>query len=76
MTPANGVAHVLRDTAASSVTVVVKALLTDEMAAAEPEKAWPGYTHVRDLAAAITAASTSTAANGSRLDLTAEYSGA
>ena len=70
-----GVAHVLRDTAASSVTVVVKALLTDEMVSAEPDKAWPGYTHVRDLAAAITAASTSTAANGSRLDLTAGYSG-
>ncbi len=70
-----GVAHVLRDSAASSVTVVVKALLTDEMTAAEPEKAWPGYTHVRVLAEAIAAASTSPAGNGSRLDLTAEYSG-
>jgi NADP-dependent 3-hydroxy acid dehydrogenase YdfG len=70
-----GVAHFLRDTPAASVTVAVKALLTDRMVAAEPEKEWPGYTHVSALARAITALSTASAENGSRVDLTAdEYS--
>lgn len=66
-----GVAHYLRETAAASVTIAVKALLTDQMASADPEKAWPGYTHVRDLAATITGLSTAAAENGSRVDLTA-----
>jgi NAD(P)-dependent dehydrogenase (short-subunit alcohol dehydrogenase family) len=70
-----GVAHFLRDSESSSVTVAVKALLTDEMLAQEPGKDWPGYTHVRDLATAIAAACTGPIANGSRVDLTAaEYS--
>ncbi len=70
-----GVAHFLRDTQAASVTVAVKALLTDRMVAAEPDKSWPGYTHVDALAEAITSLSTTAAANGSRVDLTAaEYS--
>jgi NADP-dependent 3-hydroxy acid dehydrogenase YdfG len=67
-----GVAHFLRDSEAAAVVVAVKALLTDQMIeAAEPGKAWPGYTHVRDLAEAITVASTTPVANGARLDLTA-----
>ena len=39
-----GVAHFLRDSQAASVVVAVKALLTDQMVAAEPDKQWPGYT--------------------------------
>ncbi len=70
-----GVAHYLRDTSSASVTVAVKALLTDQMVAADPQKEWPGYTHVDALARAITNLSTSDVANGSRVDLTtAEYS--
>ena len=65
-----GVAHYFRDSAAASIVVAVKALLTDQMIAADPEKSWPGYTHVRDLADAITAASTGEVPNGARLDLT------
>lgn len=71
-----GVAHFLRDSEAASVVVAVKALLTDQMIAAEPEKEWPGYTHVSDLGAAIVASATGPAANGTRLDLTAGYSAA
>lgn len=66
-----GLAAFLRDTDAASVVVAVKALLTDRMVEAEPEKSWDGYTHVRDLAAAIRTASTGPVANGARLDLTA-----
>lgn len=72
-----GVADYLRDSTASSVVVAVKALLTDQMIAADPDKKWPGFTHVRVLAAAIGDASTGAIENGQRLDLTAaEYSGA
>jgi NAD(P)-dependent dehydrogenase (short-subunit alcohol dehydrogenase family) len=68
-----GVAHYLRDSEAASVTVAVKALLTDGMiAGAAPGREWAGYTHVRDLARAITVASTTPVPNGSRLDLTTE----
>jgi len=71
----SGVAHFLRDTEAASVTVAVKALLTDQMVAAEPDKSWPGYTHVNALAGAIADLCTTAAVNGSRVDLTAaEYS--
>ena len=66
-----GVAHYLRDSSAAAIVVAVKALLTDEMIAADPDKAWPGYTHVRDLGEAIAAVCTGPAENGSRLDLTA-----
>ena len=69
-----GVAHFLRDSDAAIVVVAVKALLTDAMIEADPAKEWPGYTHVHDLAAAITSASTGPVANGARLDLTAGYS--
>jgi NADP-dependent 3-hydroxy acid dehydrogenase YdfG len=67
-----GVAHFLRDTSAASVVVAVKALLTDQMIASEPDKQWPGYTHVRLLADVIVGACTGPAGNGSRLDLTTE----
>lgn len=67
-----GVAHFLRDTSAASVVVAVKALLTDQMIASEPDKQWPGYTHVRLLADVIADACTGPAGNGSRLDLTTE----
>ncbi|MBK9739587.1 MAG: SDR family NAD(P)-dependent oxidoreductase [Actinobacteria bacterium] len=65
-----GVADYFRGTASASVTVAVKALLTDRMVAADPEKSWPGYTHVRDLASAIAHAATTPIDNGTRLDLT------
>lgn len=70
-----GVAHFLRDSHAASVVVAVKALLTDQMVAAEPDKEWPGYTHVRVLGSAIAGACTASPGNGSRMDLTTgEYS--
>ena len=70
-----GVAHLLRDSQAASVIVAVKALLTDQMVTAEPDKEWPGYTHVRVLGSAIAAACTASPGNGSRMDLTTgEYS--
>jgi NADP-dependent 3-hydroxy acid dehydrogenase YdfG len=65
-----GVAHYLRDSSAAAVVVAVKALLTDAMVASEPDKPWPGYTHVRELGEAIAAACTGSVENGSRLDLT------
>lgn len=70
-----GVADFLNGSSARSVIVAVKALLTDQMVAADPGKSWPGYTHVRVLATAIADASTGPVGNGQRLDLTApEYS--
>lgn len=72
-----GVADAFTGSAASSVVVAVKALLTDAMVEANPGKEWPGYTHVTDLAAAIADACTAPVDNGARLDLTAAgYSGA
>lgn len=65
-----GVAHYLRDSDARSVTVAVKALLNDGMIAAEPERQWPGYTHVDTLARAIAQACADDVPNGARLDLT------
>ncbi len=64
-----GVADYFDESAASSVTVAVKALLTDQMQSSDPDKKWPGFTHVRDLAAAIADATTGPIANGLRLDL-------
>jgi hypothetical protein len=56
--------------------LTAKAEETDQMVEADPQKSWPGYTHVRDLASAIAEACTGPIANGRRLDLTAaEYSG-
>ncbi len=65
-------AHGWRDTQAASVVVAVKALLTDAMREAEPERTFPGYTHVDELARAIADAATGPVENGARLDLTAE----
>lgn len=57
--------------AAASI-VVVKALLDDKMRAADPERRFPGYTHVRDLAATMTSLFEREPAtiNGQRLNLT------
>lgn len=65
-----GVADYFEGSTARSVTVAVKALLTDQMQATDPDKAWPGYTHVSVLAAAIADAATGLIENGRRLDLT------
>ncbi|MFL6113124.1 MAG: SDR family oxidoreductase [Catenulispora sp.] len=56
---------------AAAVVLVVKALLTDSMREAKPEGAFPGYTHVDDLAAAIVKVWDSPAAevNGTRVRL-------
>ena len=67
-----GLAHGWRDTAAASVVVAVKALLTDAMREADPDKEFRGYTHVSDLGRAIADAASGPIQNGSRLDLTAE----
>ena len=64
-----GIADYFHDSPAAAVTMAVKALLTDDMVAAEPDKSWSGYTHVRDLASAIAALCTGDAVNGSRVDL-------
>ena len=66
-----GVADFLRDSDAAAVVVAVKALLTDAMVEAEPDRDWSGYTHVRDLGAAIARTCVEPTANGLRLDLTA-----
>lgn len=57
--------------AAASI-VVVKALLDDRMRAEKPERRFPGYTHVRDVAATMTGLFEREAAdiNGQRLHLT------
>ncbi len=65
-----GVAHFLRDSDGRSVVVAVKALLHDGMTAAEPDREWPGYTHVDDLAREIAAVCSRPIDNGMRLDLT------
>jgi NAD(P)-dependent dehydrogenase (short-subunit alcohol dehydrogenase family) len=71
-----GVAHFLRESDAASVTVAVKALLTDPMITAEPDRDWAGHTHVTLLGDAIARACAGPIANGTRLDLTSgEYSG-
>jgi len=67
-----GLAHGWRDADAASVVVAVKALLTDAMREKDPDKEFPGYTHVDDLGRAIADAATGPIENGSRLDLTAE----
>jgi len=67
-----GVAEYFKDTKARSVVVAVKALLTDAMIADDPSKAWPGYTHVNDLATRIAADCTGDVRNGARVDLTGD----
>lgn len=65
-----GVSHYFRNTNAAAVTVAVKALLTDQMIAANPEKDFSGFTHVTHLAEVITDLVLGDAVNGSRIDLT------
>lgn len=71
----DGVADFFKDSDSASVTIAVKALLTDRMIADDPDKTWPGYTHVNVLAARIAAACTGEIPNGTRLDLTVEEEG-
>jgi NAD(P)-dependent dehydrogenase (short-subunit alcohol dehydrogenase family) len=66
----DGLADFFRDSPACSVTIAVKALLTDAMTQAEPGREWAGYTHVDELAATMTRLTLGPAVNGSRLDLT------
>ena len=65
-----GISDYFRDTDAAAVTVAVKALLTDQMIAANPEKDFLGFTHVNHLAEVITDLILGNAVNGSRIDLT------
>jgi NAD(P)-dependent dehydrogenase (short-subunit alcohol dehydrogenase family) len=65
-----GVSHYFRDTDAAAVTVAIKALLTDQMIVASPEKEFPGFTHVNHLAEVIADLVLGDAVNGSRIDLT------
>jgi NADP-dependent 3-hydroxy acid dehydrogenase YdfG len=71
----DGVADFLKDSDSASVVVAVKALLTDAMIADDPSKAWPGYTHVNDLASRIAEATVGDVANGARIDLTIDSQG-
>ncbi|WP_422936425.1 SDR family NAD(P)-dependent oxidoreductase [Sinomonas sp. P47F7] len=59
--------------ASAAVVLAVKALLDDAMRTAQPERRFPGYTHVDELAARVVALFAEDAAtlNGARLDLTA-----
>lgn len=56
---------------AAATILVVKALLDDAMQAARPDRSFPGYTHVSDLAAALTQlfAQDPAEINGRRIDL-------
>ena len=65
-----GISDYFRDTDAAAVTVAVKALFTDQMIAANPEKDFLGFTHVNHLAEVITDLIIGNAVNGSRIDLT------
>ena len=66
-----GLAHAFRNSPARAVIVAVKALVNDQMRAADPGNSFPGYTDTVDLAAAIAGTlGESGADNGSRLDLT------
>ena len=65
-----GVSHYFRESNAAAVTVAVKALLTDQMIAANPEKDFSGFTHVTHLAEVITELVLGDAVNGSHIDLT------
>ena len=57
--------------ASAATILVVKALVDDAMRAAQPDRAFPGYTHVDDLAAAVVGlyASDAPAINGQRIIL-------
>jgi NAD(P)-dependent dehydrogenase (short-subunit alcohol dehydrogenase family) len=62
-------ADALEGTASTANILVVKALVHDGMRAASPEKSFPGFTDVDDLAETIDGL-WDTEANGTRLDLT------
>ncbi|GAA2851355.1 SDR family oxidoreductase [Streptosporangium fragile] len=62
-------ADALEGTSATANILVVKALVHDGMRAASPDKTFPGFTDVGDLAAAVEAL-WDTDANGTRVDLT------
>lgn len=70
-----GTADFLRGSSAAAVIIAVKSLLTVQMAADDPERQWPGYTHVDALATAVTTICTGAAENGLHLDLTAGAQG-
>lgn len=57
-------------TSAAATAVVVKALLDDAMRKQQPDRAFPGFTHVDDLAAILASLPDSPAAevNGARID--------
>ena len=68
-----GLAHSFADSSARAVIVAVKALVTADMRAAEPDRAFPGYTDVDALGLAIRGIlEGDTVANGARVDLTEE----
>lgn len=54
---------------AAAVTFVVKALLTDAMREAQPERKFPGFTHVHDLASAVVDLVEGPAENGAKVNL-------
>ncbi|GII01841.1 SDR family NAD(P)-dependent oxidoreductase [Planobispora takensis] len=62
-------ADALEGTGATANILVVKALVHEAMRAADPDKKFPGFTDVDDLAAAIEGL-WDTDANGTRMDLT------
>ena len=65
-----GISHYFRESNAAAVTVAVKALLTDQMIAANPERDFSGFTHVTHLAEVITDLVLGDAINGNLIDLT------
>ncbi len=68
-----GLADSFTDSSARAVIVAIKALVTAEMRAAEPDRKFPGYTDVDALGAAIKGILQGDAvANGARVDLTKE----
>jgi NAD(P)-dependent dehydrogenase (short-subunit alcohol dehydrogenase family) len=70
-----GLAQFFSESPAAAVTLAVKALLNYDMIDAQPDKEWPGYTHVDTLAELVASLSRGEAANGMRIDMTsAEYS--
>ncbi len=70
-----GVAQHFSQSPAAAVTLAVKALLTYDMIAAQPDRQWSGYTHVDTLAETVATLAKGEVANGARIDLSStEYS--
>jgi NAD(P)-dependent dehydrogenase (short-subunit alcohol dehydrogenase family) len=65
-------ADALRGTSSAATILVIKALVNDDMRAASPDRRFPGFTDVNDLAEAVAALWDRPAGeiNGTRLDLT------